>query len=111
MAAVNFIHDTYSHAGLSGSHAGLESFGRPEFDAGRLVEASVAVTPPKYRLVVFGGAVLFAAGIVAGLMLGQDSPQYPPSPNICRADEVGHRTDCVPAPQAPAPAVVAGVTQ
>ncbi|MFI7191555.1 hypothetical protein ACIBQ0_17615 [Nocardia nova] len=84
---------------------GIGAFGRPEFNAGGVFEAGMAVTPPKYRLFALFAAACFGAGVVAGIMLEQGSPEYPPSPNICRADEVGHRTDCVPASSvAPVPA-------
>ncbi|WP_146098843.1 hypothetical protein [Nocardia nova] len=75
-------------------HTGLAAFGRPEFDAAGLVSAGMYATPPKWRLIALAAAVCFGAGIVFGIMLGQGSPTYAPSPNVCRADEVS-RIDCV----------------
>ncbi|NKY48385.1 hypothetical protein [Nocardia cerradoensis] len=102
MAAMNSLDYTRHHTGLA-------AFGRPEFDAAGLVQAGMYATPPKWRLIALAAAVCFGAGIVFGIMLGQGSPNYAPSPNVCRADEVS-RIDCVHVVPTTAPAE-SGVTR
>ncbi|WP_306359510.1 hypothetical protein [Nocardia sp. CC227C] len=79
-------------------HSGLSVFSRPEYDPNGLLRASFQATPVRWRLHVVVGLLLFAAGIVFGIQLEGQTPDFPASVNVCRADEVGRRIDCVPPP-------------
>ncbi|GAB2453885.1 hypothetical protein [Nocardia tengchongensis] len=66
----------------------------------------LSLLPLGVRLVFLAGALLVAmAGCTAAWI---DQQSYVPSPNVCRADEVGYRADCVP-PQELARTQQAGV--
>lgn len=57
----------------------------------------LSLLPASIRLVLLAVALLVAmAGCTAAWI---DQQSYTPSPNVCRADEVGRRADCVPAQQ------------
>ncbi|QLY33986.1 hypothetical protein [Nocardia huaxiensis] len=73
---------------------GLSPYGRPEYDPNGLLEAGFQAAPLRWRLPIFVGLVLFAAGIVVGIQLEQQTPTMPASVNVCRADEAS-RIDCV----------------
>lgn len=68
------------------------------------------VRPQMWRLYLLGAAVLFGAGTVFGIMLENGAPHSTPSVNVCRADEVNHRLDCV-APNAISVAPTSGVAR
>ncbi|MFD0000171.1 hypothetical protein [Nocardia sp. NPDC127526] len=89
-------------------NSGLSAYNRAEYDANGLLQSGFQSMPLRWRLPVFFGLVLFAAGIVVGIQLEQQTPTMPPSVNVCRAEEVD-RIDCVHVNrQAPA---VPGVAQ
>ncbi|MFE3195031.1 hypothetical protein ACFXHA_38915 [Nocardia sp. NPDC059240] len=84
---------------------GLSAYDRAEYDANGLLLNGIAVTPLRWRMPLFFGLVLFAAGIVVGIQLEEQTPAMPASVNVCRADEVD-RIDCVHVTQ-PAPTAAA----
>ncbi|MEU6579565.1 hypothetical protein [Nocardia sp. NPDC046763] len=68
----------------------------------------LSLLPVAVRLALLAVGLLFAmVGCTAAWI---DQQSYTPSPNICRADEVGHRADCV-APQQLAHAPQLGVVR
>ncbi|WP_433562310.1 hypothetical protein ACQP1O_33165 [Nocardia sp. CA-151230] len=84
---------------------GLSTYNRVEYDANGLLFNGFQAVPLRWRLPVFFGLVLFAAGIVVGIGLEEQTPAMPASVNVCRADEVD-RIDCVHVTQ-PSPTVAA----
>ncbi|MFE3227643.1 hypothetical protein [Nocardia sp. NPDC059228] len=57
----------------------------------------LSLLPVAIRLVLLAVGLLVAmVGCTAAWI---DQQSYTPSPNICRADEVGRRADCVPPQQ------------
>ncbi|MCP9621582.1 hypothetical protein FOH10_29465 [Nocardia otitidiscaviarum] len=79
-------------------HSCLSAFGRPEYDPNGLLRAGFQATPVRWRLHFAVGLLLFGAGIVFGVQLEGQTPDFPASVNVCRAEEVGRRIDCVPPP-------------
>ncbi|MGW5228667.1 hypothetical protein ACWEP5_27480 [Nocardia niigatensis] len=68
----------------------------------------LSLLPASVRLALLAVGLLFAmAGCTAAWI---DQQSYTPSPNVCRADEVGHRADCV-VPQQLAHAAQPGVVR
>lgn len=66
---------------------------RTDIAVARGLGHGLALLPLGIRLIVLAAALLVAmAGCTAAWIDQQD---YVPSPNVCRADEVGVRTDCV----------------
>ncbi|MFE3028714.1 hypothetical protein [Nocardia tengchongensis] len=63
----------------------------------RVIGSGLSLLPLGVRLVLLAVALLVAmAGCTVAWI---DQQSYVPSPNVCRADEVGHRADCVPPQQ------------
>ncbi|MFE3028494.1 hypothetical protein [Nocardia tengchongensis] len=73
---------------------GFPAYGRPEYDANRLLLNSFQALPLRWWLPMFFALVVFAAGIVVGIQLEEQTPSMPASVNVCRADEVD-RIDCL----------------
>lgn len=84
---------------------------RSEFNAeGLLYFAAASARSIVFPLCVLGILVMFGIGICVGIGLERQAPSYPPSPNICRSDELT-RTDCIhPAPTLPTDDEVSGRT-
>ncbi|MGW4124795.1 hypothetical protein [Nocardia sp. NPDC004711] len=82
--------------------SGMSALLGREYDPAGLIDPDAYVASLRWRLVFAGVAVVFGAGVVVGVMLGEGSTREV-SPNVCRADEVS-RIDCVRASTiAPAP--------
>ncbi|MFE3254267.1 hypothetical protein ACFXPS_05610 [Nocardia sp. NPDC059091] len=85
-----------------------EEFGRTEVTMARSLGYGLSLLPLGLRLAVLTGAVLVGMAGCTGAWIQQQ--HYVPSPNVCRADEVGVRTDCIPRGQlAQDPTQLAGV--
>ncbi|MFE3758013.1 hypothetical protein ACFXO9_27225 [Nocardia tengchongensis] len=72
---------------LAHHHSGTHELLGCEYDP------AVYATSLRWRLVFAAVAVVFGAGVVVGVMLGQGNTREI-SPNVCRSDEVS-RIDCV----------------
>ncbi|MGW4121371.1 hypothetical protein [Nocardia sp. NPDC004711] len=83
-------------------HSGMPALSGREYDPATLIAPEVYVESLRWRLMFAAVAVVFGAGVVVGIMLGQGSPATAPSPNVCRADEVS-RIDCIHVTVAPTP--------
>ncbi|MGW4126253.1 hypothetical protein [Nocardia sp. NPDC004711] len=75
------------------SHSGMPALSGREYDPAGLIDPDAYVASLRWRLVFAGVAVVFGAGVVVGVMLGQGGTREV-SPNVCRADEAS-RIDCV----------------
>ncbi|MFE3080905.1 hypothetical protein [Nocardia tengchongensis] len=73
--------------------SGMSALSGREINLAVTVDPDVYVASLRWRLVFAAVAVVFGAGVVTGVMLGQSSTREI-SPNVCRADEVS-RIDCV----------------
>ncbi|WP_458686395.1 hypothetical protein [Nocardia tengchongensis] len=74
-------------------HVGISALSGHEYDPVALIAPEAYAASLRWRLMFAAVAVVFGAGVVVGLMLGEGNTREI-SPNICRADEVS-RIDCV----------------
>lgn len=84
-----------NHLDFARYHSGMPALAGREYDPAALFGPQVTAAPGlRWRLLLAAMGLVFGAGVVAGLMLGQGSPRPVSGPNVCRADEVS-RIDCV----------------
>ncbi|MFE3057116.1 hypothetical protein [Nocardia sp. NPDC059239] len=75
----------------------IEPVVRTDVAVVRGIGFGMALLPLGFRLMLLAGALLVAMAGCTGAWIQQQ--HYVPSPNVCRADEVGVRTDCIPRAQ------------